>query len=641
MELSRQKQLVDSFYSWYDSGLASILRDNRRRYRMEMLDRKDRIARGLSALPSTKSASVADRFRERALLEYHENVDSISFTSKAVANPAKEQMAQWLTEIFNYRSNNTFPFFTWHSSSLLAAAVDGIEAAMVWWRTETAPRVQQVVNPLGYVEEVESQVTIKDTWWIDQLMPGTDVIWDPKIKLMDVNLGQFCMVRMRKSLDELNSLQAAGVFDIEQEIDFSKYQEAGVDLRPDYGKTVYDPDNTDLGDKNLVEVWCFFFKDRNTWMCQFSIKGDTELSTIRPVNNVFFGGREVNRLPVVVGIFQQKLWESVGRGLPETIAPIEDEWQDQRNNLNDIAKAAAQGGRIRVQSDSDVNLDDVLNSRIFYADQGEVEFIQYNSGIMESLRAADPLVADINELLPVGIENRSRTMVPKGTNNTLGANQMMEQASNSKLGVQLMTRNETFMKPLLYLIAQLEFAFETDETIARIAAHKAGMTPPQAMNGMVDFRQLDFELDVQINAGLGSTPRFQKFGMMQQLYQLGQAIGLPMDPMKFYAQASILAGYQPETFLNMNPPPPPPPQVEYKCNVDIPIQFLPQEAQFALLQKLMTGQMNVTAGVKSNELEKIVNANQQNNMPDRAGQPMVDAMGPEAEGMSQGGQGGY
>lgn len=640
MELSRQKELVESFYSWFDAGLASVLRDNRRRYRMEMLDAADRRKRGLSALPSTKSASVADRFRERALLEYHEQAESISFTSKAVANPAKEKMAQWLTEIFNYRANNTFPFFTWHSSSLLSAAVDGLEAAMVWWRTETAPRVQTVIDPLGFPQEIESQITIKDTWWIDQLMPGTDVVWDPKIKLMDVNLGQYCMVKMRKNLDEIESLQRVGVFDMADGIDWTEYQETGLDIRPDYGKTVYDPDNTDLGDKNLIEIWCFFFKDRNTWVCQFSIKGNKELSTIRPVNNVFFGGREVNRLPVVVGVFQQKLWESTGRGLPETIAPIEDEWQDQRNNLNDIAKAAAQGGRIRVNSDSDVNLDDVLNSRVFYAEKDEVEFVQFNSGIMESLRASDPLVADINELLPVGIESRSRTMVPKGTNNTLGANQMMEQASNSKLGVQLMTRNETFMKPLLYLIAQLEFAFETDETIARIAAHKAGIMPP-TINDMVDFRQLDFEIDVQINAGLGAMPKFQKYQMMQQLFQLGQVLNLPMDPMKFYAQAASLVGFKPETFLNPNPPPPPPPQVDYKCNIDIPVQLLPPEVIQPLLQKLATGQMNVTADVQSKELQKIINTNQQNAMPDRAGRPTQDTTGAAGMGMSQGGQGGY
>jgi len=507
---------------------------------------------------------------------------------------------------------------------------------MVWWRTETATRTQTVIDPLGFAHEMEQRVPIRDTWWIDQLMPGTDVVWDPKIKLMDVNLGQFCMVKIRKNLDEINSLLEAGVFDLAGDIDWSEHQETGLDLRPDYGKTVYDPDNTDLGDRNHVEIWCFFFKEANTWQCQFSIKGDKELSSIRPVNAVFFGGREVNRLPVVVGIFQQKLWESVGRGLPETIAPIEDEWQDQRNNLNDIAKAAAQGGRIRVNPDADVNLDDVLNSRIFHAGQNEVEFVQYNSGIMESLRASDPLVADINELLPVGIESRGRSMVPKGTNNTLGANQMMEQASNSKLGVQLMTRNETFMKPLLCLIAQMEFAFETDETIARIAAHKAGMNPP-TINDMVDFRQLDFEIDVQINAGLGSMPKFQKYQMMQQLFQLGQVLNLPMDAMKFYSQAAILAGYQPETFLNPNPPPPPPPQVEYKCNVDIPIQLLPPEIQGALLQKMMTGQMNVTAGVQSKELSKIINSNQQNNMPERSGQPTVDATGAAGMGMSQGG----
>ncbi len=638
MELSRQKQLVDSFYTWFDSGLKSILADNRRRYRMQMLDREERESRGLSALPSTKSASVADRFREKALLEYHENIDSISYTSKDINHIEKEELCRWLTEIFVYRSQNTFPFFSWHSSSLLSGAVDGIEAAMVWWRREAIETTQVITNAIGFPQEVTQSVPVRDTWWIDQLMPGRDVVWDPKIPFLDVNLGQFAMVKLRKSVDECVSLSNVGIFDIQ--MDWTEHQKTGIDIRPDWGKTANDPDQVDMGDKNLVEVWCCFFKESNQWFCQFSIEGTSEISTIRPVNDVFFAGRPVNRLPLVVGTLQQKLWESVGRGLPETIAPIEDEWQDQRNNLNDIAKATAQGGRIRVNPDADVDLDSVLNSRIFYAEPNEVEFVQYNAGVMETLRASDPLVADINELLPVGIEGRGKAIAPKGTNNTLGAAQMMDQASNSKLGVQLMTRNETFLKPLLWLIAQLEFAFETDETIARIAAHKADTMAPYS-GTMIDFSRLDFDVDVQINAGLGSVPRFQKYAMIQQLYQLGQTIGLPMDPMKFYRQASILAGYAPETFLNPNPPPPPPPQVEYKCNVDIPIQFLPPEAQTALLQKLMAGQMNVTAGVQSNDLQKMVNEMQQNTMPERAGQPMVDATGAAAEGMSQGGQGGY
>lgn len=638
MDLKRQTQLVESFNAWFNSGLANVIADNRRRYRMQMNDAADREKRGLSALPSTKSASVSDRFREKALLEYHENIDSISYTSKDVNHIEKEELTRWLTELFIYRSQNTFPFFSWHSASLLAGAVDGIEAAMVWWRREAATVKSVQTNVLGFEEEINTPVVIRDTWWIDQLMPGRDIVWDPKVPFMDVNLGQFAKVSLKKSVDECNSLAEIGVFDLP--VEWKNYQNKKDYRHNDVNPTVSDPNNMDSGDKNLIDVWCFFYKESNTWMCQFSIQGNTEISTRRPVNDVFFAGRQVNRLPVVVGVCQQKLWESVGRGLPETIAPIEDEWQDQRNNLNDIAKATAQGGRIRVNPDADVNLDDVLNSRIFYAEPNEVEFVQYNSGIMESMRASDPLVADMNELLPVGIESRGKAVAPKGTNNTLGAAQMMDQASNSKLGVQLMTRNETFMKPLLWLIAQLEFAFETDETIGRIAAHKADTMAPYT-GGMLDFSKLDFDVDVQINAGMGSVPRFQKYQMIQQLYQLGQTIGLPMDPMKFYRQASILAGYAPETFLNPNPPPPPPPKVEYKCNVDIPIQFLPQEAQMMLMQKMMTGQMNVSADIQSKDLQAIVNETNQNTMPQRADAPMVDGTGEAAMGMSQGGQGGY
>lgn len=661
MELSEQKKLVDAFYTWYDTGLRGILADNRRRYRMEMLDRSERLERGLSALPSTKSASVADRFREHALMEYHENPDSISFSAREMGNPQKDALAKWLTEIFIYRSNNTFPFFSWHSASLLNAAVDGIEAALVWWRKEsiTTPIQkfytrdgqevpQQVfeqyssIDPNAFtVEDSTTETVVRDTWWIDSLMPGRDVVWDMKQNILDVNLGQFAMVKQRKSLNDIENLQKSGLFDLAQEIDWSEYQTSGLDIRPDWGKTAGDVDKVDFGDHDLIEIWVFFWKEANEWLCQFSIKGEEELSSPKKVNDVFFAGRPVNRLPLVIGAFQQKLWEATGRGLPETIAPIEDEWQDHRNNLNDIAKAAAQGGRIRVAHDSDVDLNDVLNSRVFRADPGEVEFVQYNSGIMESLRATDPLQADMNELMPVGIEGRGKALAPKGTNNTLGATQMLQEASNSKLGVQLLTRNETFLKPLLYLIAELEFAFETDQTIARIASVKAGVQPPQAM-GMIDFRQLDFPVDIQINAGLGTMPRGQKLTGLMQIYQVGQQMQIPLNNMAIFSQMVALGGYKPEQFINPNPPGPPPPQVEYKCNVDIPIQFLPPDAQMMLMQKMMNGQMNMNANIESKQLQKMLNEQQQNGggmaAPSRSDMPMVDATGPEAEGMSQGGQ---
>ena len=48
--------------------------------------------------------------------------------------------------------------------------------------------------------------------------------------------------------------------------------------------------------------------------------------------------------------------------------------------------------------------------------------------------------------------------------------------------------------------------------------------------------------------------------------------------------------------------------------------------------------MNVTGNVQSKDLQKMVNENKQNNMPDRSGHPMVDATGHAAMGMSHGGQ---
>ena len=135
MSLKKANDFESQFYSWFDSGLKDILNDNRRRYRMELADKDERTLRGLSALPSTKSTSVVDIAVERALLDYHGDPEALSYTAKSVDDPMQEQFAQWLTKVFHYRAEHTFPFFTWHTSSLTAAFADGLEAALITWST--------------------------------------------------------------------------------------------------------------------------------------------------------------------------------------------------------------------------------------------------------------------------------------------------------------------------------------------------------------------------------------------------------------------------------------------------------------------------------------------------------------------------
>jgi hypothetical protein len=478
------------------------------------------------------------------------------------------------------------------------------------------------------MEKEEEQVLV-DSWWIDQLKPGEDILWDIKAPLLDLNLGSKVLVKLRRTIGEIDQLHEAGVFDKKYKAEELKAYQKN-EPSTDQGTTAGDTQGIDLDDLNRCEVWLYFSKEKGRWTAAFSVEGKLSLSKPKPVNDVFFGGRKVNKLPVVMGTTKLKLWEAVGRGIPETIAPIEDEWTDHRNNLNDAAKFALQG-RHRLDPGSDVDIDSLLNERVFYAKQGEVETVETDYNIQGSLRATDSINADLSELLPVGME--SRQVVPKGVDKTLGAVQLSLGASNEKMSVALMVRNFTFFRPLLYLIAQMELAFETDETIARIAAQKVkvdatqGTQPfqvPQVM-GQVDFSELDLDFDIQINAGLGSIPRQQKLQNMTFLAETAMKYGIPIDGMKMFKQGTVLLGFDEDQFIDQNPPQPQPPPQEMKATLNIDLALLPLQIQQQLIDAFLRNSQSIDAKFKG-DMPKAPTPQGGQNTPVMTGEPDMGGM---------------
>ena len=679
MDLQQQKKFVESAQTWFDGKLKSIILDNRRRYRMQTTRSEERRKLGLSNIPSTKTTATIDRYVERALIEYHQDPEAISFTSTAVGDTQKDQWASWLTSIFRYRANNPvqyFDFFNWNQSSLLAGAADGFECALVRWErqayneeiTEYAVGSQPVdkavfdqysaVFPEMFVEnKVSKPVVSVDTWWIDQLEPGKDVIWDPNIPLLDVNLGQFCMVRLRKSPDDVKNMAEIGILDKSKVTDevLRKFQNANggtffnqstvgtnnYTYRAD--RTVDNPEDVNLQEMNPVELCCVFFRQGNRWMCQFNLGMQDLVSDPKPVDDVWFGGRKVNRLPVVVGVTKLKLWERVGRAIPETIAPIEDEHIDHKNNVNDAAKIAIQG-RWRVDPDADIEISDLLNRRVFRADRDTFEKLDERFDVITTLRADDLVQQEINELVPSGVMGAHRNVAGKGSNKTLGQTQLGLSASDEKMGVSIVTRNNTFLKKVLWLIAQLEMAFETDEVVLKVAGSNANIQVPQVMTpqgrSIIDISVLDFCIDVQINAGLGSAPRYQKADMTMQLVDWGLTHKIRVDAIEGFKQLSVLAGYSPEQLLDKNPPPPPKPEVDYKVNLSLTLQellALSPTAAMAIEQKLLSGEASVTASVDEPKMKEARQNGGGFMQPDRTG-TVVNGTDDAAVRMSEGGQ---
>ena len=670
MELSRQKELVSSAQAWFDGKLKTIITDSRRRYRMQLKDAKDRSSRGLSTIPSTKSTSAVDRYVERLAIEMFQDPDSISFTSKTAFDPDKDIGGRLLTQDFIYRSsgqNGMFPFFTWHQASSLAGAVDGLEAALVWWRHESYNEPTEEYLHLGKpidkavydkyrnvmpddfqkVKGSKKYVTC-DTWWIDQLEPGLDIIWDPTVGLLNVELGQFVRLKLRRTVDQLKAMAEIGILDKAKVTDetLKKYQKtpgSSLTYTINGDKTVDNGKDVDLKDHNGVDLNVMFYKENNCWKVSFSL-GDfaDELSSPKKVKDVWFAGRDVNILPVSVGYNKPKLLEQVGWAIPEIISPLEDEHVNHKNNVSDAAKIAIQG-RWWVEEGGDTNIDNLLNSRVVYGKAGaDFGSLDTNMDIVTSLRADDMLNQEINELIPAGLQSGARGVVPKGTNKTLGATQLGKMESDEKLGVQIVTRNQTFMYKVLYLIAQLTICFETDETILRIAGNKAGVELPTVnkMDGSTvpDLSVIDIDVDIQINAGLGSAPRYQKAQSTMQLVDWGKTHEIRVDAVAAYRQLSVLAGYGPEDLLDKTPPQqPPPPPVDHKATFAIPWEALSMAVKDKVLEGIMAGTTAVSATVKDDPLAEARQNGGGMMLPDRTGQ-VVDGTDSAAQAMSEGGQ---
>lgn len=666
----RPLELKRAFDAWFDYHLKPIIDDSRNRVEMILPDADERIARGLSALPSTKSLSIVDGYVENAILEYNQDPDSISFTSRSPDNPQRDKFAQILTEDFIYRKDNTSNFHLWQEASLRSGATDGLECAFVHWVHESykKPMPDKFFGPDGqevpqevyevYGEEFgvnsmpqEKDVIARDTWVIDRLMPRRDCFWDPKVSYMDVNLGSFAGVMMPITLPEIMNYQARGIFDLEfdeEEIEgrLSNTREGNDAALQLTSFDFSDAERVDLGDKNRAELMVFFEKKNFQWFVTFSIAGTFPLSTEKPVNDVFFNGREVNRLPLVVGYLKSRLWDATGVGFPEVIAPIEDELNDHRNNANDVAKMMAQGGRIRLNPEHNLDLDQLANARMFMADKDDFEFIQYPNGMLESMRMDDSRSQDIASLVPMGMADRSRQLSLKGTTKGLGLHQMQDQDSNAKLGVNLLVRNKSFFIPVLSLIAQLTMAYETDEVVLKIAARNAKTQLPTTIrNGrqIIDISVFDFEVDVQVNAGLGAVPRYKKAQNLMQIAEMRRAGNIPTDWVAISGMFNVLAGFNEDQF-NAPPPPPKPPEVDYKATINIDLAQLPPQAQMMLLQKMMSGGMDITAKVNGKNPQMVAHQKEldQNGggmaLPDRSGMGVPDMQGPAGAAMSAGGQ---
>lgn len=151
---------------------------------------------------------------------------------------------------------------------------------------------------------------------------------------------------------------------------------------------------------------------------------------------------------------------------------------------------------------------------------------------------------------------------------------------------------------------------------------------------MIDVSVLDFNVDVQINAGLGELPNVENFGNLMQFYTACKEIGIVLDPMTVGQLLASWVGYQFDRFNPMPPQTPEPkPRLDSKLTVQAGWLDLPPEAQAILLEIWQKGQMATDSKIDARLNEQLHNSGTQ-----PAAMPVQDMTGGAANAISAGGQ---
>jgi hypothetical protein len=635
---------------------------------MIMADADERISLGLSALPSTKSTSIVDNATIDAIQEYLQT-DAITFTAEEAGDSYTDHLAVWASELFKVRAKKN-GFWIWLIRSMKCGFVDGLEAGMVRWRKEAydyedkhwidkrtgqeideqifaemkkrypvtvegqfdpetgqAPPIEiQFEEHFEFTKEKKTR-TVADTWECVQLKPGENLLWDFKNPTLDLNRGQWVIVILQMSKEDILNLVKQKVLNKITPEELKPYLKAGVTSHGNTDNTDDtsvgpDPDTIDAEDFNLAEMWLWFEKKDYQWRVTFILEGEKVMSKEWLVNDLFFGGRPFDRLPVVLGTFDFELWEAIGRGLPKLIASIEDEMTDHRNNVNDMAKQAATGKYRITPGYDDDEVNSVLNEKWFYAKSGDVEKLDFAGEMAVVMKAGDLTSGDIASLAPVSMSDPQ--LVGKGNaKDTLGSVQLAMGGNDKKLNAGTMIRNETFLEQILRIIVEMSMAFETSQKFGRIAAKKAKFDQPgpdgktmmeqiQYIDNnqtFIDFTKLDFDVEIQINAGLGTVPRQQKAQKIMTYTEWAKAhpdIAMKLDIEEIDKQLKVLNGFNEDQFVlpeeRWRQPEPPPVQDRLTLNVQwSELAMVSPEMAEALLRKAIAGGMSMTTNVKEDK----------------------------------------
>lgn len=532
--------------------------------------------------------------------------DSVSVTAEITTDPVRAASASVLQQLLNYRLDRTsaqsgIPFFLVATGAAQDAQITGVCWSKQFWEfeqvdeetTETVVSQQyykdtgQPVRDPKTGEHITDQKDTKKTQTFttkdrpqSMNLPFENVIIDPMAYWINPEQrSAYLIIKYGMPEDEARTmLDNPGkgkedwleVSDAQLERVMEDYTSKGV-------RTARSGDRVDSNDNrggsstqpksNVVWLYECFVRVAGVDYHFWSLGTQCYASTIRTTRQAYPEQR--GERPVTRGVAQIETHETFPTAPVTTWLPLQRELNDIANmRLDTMKQALSPIAKVKQGTTFDFQ---ALRERggegstILVRSMEDLAFDRAPDVTSGAYQETEILNADFDDL--AAVFQPSSVDTNRKMNETVGGMQLMQSSANSVGEFDTRTFMETWGEPTLRQVVRLEQYYESDENILAIAGARAKLEK-WGVDQLTDS-DLEHEVAVRVNAGLGSADPMQKMGKLTGAVK----ILAPMFPMmtkmvrikpeETIAEVMGLAGYHDglRFFEIEDGPPPPPPAV--------------------------------------------------------------------------------
>lgn len=554
-----------------------------------------------------KTRASIRRNEAAAATAFFSTSDMVSVTAENDADKNQVVSAAVLSELLNYRLDDTIPWFMTLVGAYQNALNVGVSISHQYWDYEEEVAQMPVLDEMGQglmgeegPQMQEVRKILSDKPRID-LVPIENIRISPAADWMDpMGTTPYIVELIPMYIGDVKEKMEEGVW---IEHDEGAIQQANSDVETDTvrrareGNKRQDSKDVTHSTSDFDTAWVhrnIIRKDGEDYL-YYTLGTSLMLSDPIPLRQEYRHLRPGER-PYVMGYCLIEAHKPYPAGLNELSFSLQEEANDINNQRRDNVSLilnkryfARRTANIDYKSltrnvPGSVTLVDNINEDIRWDSPGEVTSSSYQE--------QDRINMDYDEL--AGAFSPGSIASNRKLNETVGGMNLLQNDANVLTEYQLRVFAETWVEPVLKQLVRMEQAYETDQTVLALAGGRAQVFQKFGVSEINDAL-LQGMVTVRVNVGFGATnpqQRIQKLALgMQTIASMAPMLMQGLDAKEIATEIFGALGYKgAERFF---------PQLSGEENPQV--TQLQQQVQ-QLQQMLQSKQMEVEGRVKAAEV---------------------------------------